>query len=288
MKKVVLVVTLMLGLRLFTPLPAGAVAKEIIQLQRDVALLQQQLRDLQRSVDEKTAVLKTLVEQALDAVNRMNLTVNNLERAVRETQAGAEARVDSLGTQVAALRDSLDELRVRVAKLSEQMIEAQGVLRGVDARLASPPPPAEQASESPAAPAAPAIPSADTLYDTALRDFTTGKYDLARQQFSDYLKHYGETQLAGNAQFYIGETYYQQKNYQQAIAEYDKVLTKYPKSYKLAAAQLKKGYALLELNDRTGGIRALRTVIRDYPNSEEARLARARLQRLGVPNSGAD
>jgi len=278
----------MLGLRLFTPLPAGAVAKEIIQLQRDVALLQQQLRDLQRSVDEKTAVLKTLVEQALDAVNRMNLTVNNLERAVRETQAGAEARVDSLGTQVAALRDSLDELRVRVAKLSEQMIEAQGVLRGVDARLASPPPPAEQASESPAAPAAPAIPSADTLYDTALRDFTTGKYDLARQQFSDYLKHYGETQLAGNAQFYIGETYYQQKNYQQAIAEYDKVLTKYPKSYKLAAAQLKKGYALLELNDRTGGIRALRTVIRDYPNSEEARLARARLQRLGVPNSGAD
>jgi len=288
LKKVVLVVTLMLGLRLFTPLPAGAVAKEIIQLQRDVALLQQQLRDLQRSVDEKTAVLKTLVEQALDAVNRMNLTVNNLERAVRETQAGAEARVDSLGTQVAALRDSLDELRVRVAKLSEQMIEAQGVLRGVDARLASPPPPAEQASESPAAPAAPAIPSADTLYDTALRDFTTGKYDLARQQFSDYLKHYGETQLAGNAQFYIGETYYQQKNYQQAIAEYDKVLTKYPKSYKLAAAQLKKGYALLELNDRTGGIRALRTVIRDYPNSEEARLARARLQRLGVPNSGAD
>ena len=288
MKRAALVAALVGGLWLFAALPAGAVAKEIIQLQRDVALLQQQLRDLQRSVDEKTAVLKTLVEQALDAVNRMNLTVSNLERAVRETQAGTEAQVDSLGTQVAALRDSLDELRVRVAKLSEQMIEAQGVLQSVDARLAPAPPLGEGASKSTPAPSAPAVPSADTLYATALRDFTTGKYDLARQQFSDYLKYYDGTQLAGNAQFYIGETYYQRRDYRRAIAEYDKVLTKYPKSYKLAAAQLKKGYALLELNDRAGGIRALRTVIRDHPNSEEARLARARLQRLGVTNSGAD
>lgn len=282
MKKVVVVALLVGGWWLFACLPAGAVAKEIIQLQRDVALLQQQLRDLQRSVDEKNAVLKTLVEQALDAVNRMNLTVSNLERAVRETQAGSEARVDSLATQVAALRDSLNELGVRVAQLSQQMAEAQGVLQSVDARLVPPPPPAEQASESASAPATPPVPSADTLYDTALRDFTTGKYDLARQQFSDYLKYYSDTQLAGNAQFYIGETYYQQKDYQRAVAEYDKVLTNYPKSYKLAAAQLKKGYALLELNDRAGGIRALRAVIRDHANSEEARLARARLRRLGV------
>jgi len=282
LKKVVVVALLVGGWWLFACLPAGAVAKEIIQLQRDVALLQQQLRDLQRSVDEKNAVLKTLVEQALDAVNRMNLTVSNLERAVRETQAGSEARVDSLATQVAALRDSLNELGVRVAQLSQQMAEAQGVLQSVDARLVPPPPPAEQASESASAPATPPVPSADTLYDTALRDFTTGKYDLARQQFSDYLKYYSDTQLAGNAQFYIGETYYQQKDYQRAVAEYDKVLTNYPKSYKLAAAQLKKGYALLELNDRAGGIRALRAVIRDHANSEEARLARARLRRLGV------
>lgn len=92
MKRAALVAALVGGLWLFTALPAGAVAKEIIQLQRDVALLQQQLRDLQRSVDEKTAVLKTLVEQALDAVNRMNLTVSNLERAVRENKRAQRLR----------------------------------------------------------------------------------------------------------------------------------------------------------------------------------------------------
>jgi len=65
-------------------------------------------------------------------------------------------------------------------------------------------PPAGGASGGPA-------PSADTLYSNGLRDITSGKYDLARQEFQDYLKHYGDTDLASNAQFYLGEIAYSQK-----------------------------------------------------------------------------
>jgi tol-pal system protein YbgF len=125
-------------------------------------------------------------------------------------------------------------------------------------------------------------PSADTLYSNGLRDITSGKYDLARQEFQDYLRYYGDTDLASNAQFYLGEIAYSQRNYDQAVSEYDRVLTNYPKSFKLAPARLKKGMALLELGQKNTGIRELREVVKRYPGTEEERRARAKLKELGV------
>jgi len=267
------------------PQPAPAQKKETIQLQRDVALLQEQMRDLQRSHEEKSALLKTLLEQSLDSVNRMQSSVSTLEQSVREMQANTHARVDTLATQVQALGDGIDELRARLGEMSGQMAETRSVLESVDSRLAplslgETAPAGEGAPPTPAAPQLP--PSADVLYSTALRDFIGGNYELARQEFNDYLKHYGRTQLAGNAQFYIGETFYRQEDYTQAISEYDKVFADFPRSYKIAAAHLKKGYALLELKREDDGVTELRALVEQFPGSEEAKWARARLERLGV------
>jgi tol-pal system protein YbgF len=125
-------------------------------------------------------------------------------------------------------------------------------------------------------------PSADTLYSNGLRDITSGKYDLARQEFQDYLKYYSDTDLASNAQFYLGEIAYSQKNYDQAVTEYERVLTNYPKSFKLAPAHLKKGMALIDLGQKTAGVRELRDVVKRFPGTEEERRARAKLKELGV------
>ena len=125
-------------------------------------------------------------------------------------------------------------------------------------------------------------PSADTLYSNGLRDITSGKYDLARGEFQDYLRYYGDTDLASNAQFYLGEIAYTQRNYEQAVEEYDRVLNNYPKSFKLAPARLKKGMALIELGQKNLGIKELREVVKRYPGTEEERRARAKLKDLGV------
>ena len=130
-------------------------------------------------------------------------------------------------------------------------------------------------------------PSADTLYSNGLRDITSGKYDLARQEFQDYLKYYSDTDLASNAQFYLGEIAYSQHNYDQAVQEYDRVLTNYPKSFKLAPAHLKKGMAQLELGQKSAGVRELREVVKRYPGTEEERRARAKLKELGVATTAA-
>jgi tol-pal system protein YbgF len=123
------------------------------------------------------------------------------------------------------------------------------------------------------------------LYATARRDFESGKYDLCRQEFSDYLKYYAETDLAGNAQFYLGEISYAQGDYPQAVTAYDRVLLNFPRSYKVAASRLKKGLALLEMGQQASAVRELREVVRRHPGTDEARRANAKLHELAVAKS---
>ena len=124
--------------------------------------------------------------------------------------------------------------------------------------------------------------SSDTLYQNALRDFTTGKYDLARQEFGDYVLHFPSTDLASNAQFYLGEISYAQADYKDAIAQYNLVLANYPQSYKLAAALLKKGFAELEMGMKATGTKDLRELVRRFPGADEARRAQAKLKEIGA------
>ena len=105
--------------------------------------------------------------------------------------------------------------------------------------------------------------------------------------FQDYLKYYKDTDRASNAQFYIGECYYSQQNYKQAIDAYDSCIEKYPTGNKAAAAQLKKGFALISLDQKTAGIRELRSLVQRFPDTHEAELARERLKKLGVATTTA-
>ena len=269
-----------IGGSLLGPRPAEAVARELIELQRDVTTLLQGQKELSTSITQNQTVLKTLLEQSNDNVAKLNNTMGSLQKSVQDVQANSGARLDTMSTQVQGLSDNLEEIKSRLGKLNQQLADVQNSVQSLEAKLAgsAAPPPG-------AAPAAGGAPSADTLYSNGLRDITSGKYDLARQEFLDYLKYYPETDLASNAQFYLGEIAFAQKNYEQAVGEYDKVLTNYPKSFKLAPARLKKGLAQLELGQKSAGIRDLREVVRRYPGTEEERRARARLKELGVPSA---
>jgi tol-pal system protein YbgF len=120
------------------------------------------------------------------------------------------------------------------------------------------------------------------LYNNALRDYNGDKNDLAVQEFSDYIKFYPNTDLAGNSYFYLGEIQFRQGNYQQAAQSYDQVLQNFPTGNKAASAQLKKGFSLIELGKQNEGVAELRHVIQRYPRSNEALQARERLKKLGV------
>ena len=284
-----------LGGSLIGPHPAEAVAREIIDLQRDVTSLLQGQKDMSTQMTQDHTVIKTIVGGFNDNITRLSGTMASLQKSVQDVQANSGARLDTMSTQVQGLSDNLEEIKSRLGKLNQQLVDLQNAVQSIDAKTSGggaapatggPTPTAGLASPggSSAVPSGPA-PSANTLYENGLRDIQTGKYDLARSEFQDYLKYYGNTDLASNAQFYLGEILYKQKQYSDAVAAYDKVLTNYPKSFKLGPARLKKGLALLDMGQKTAGIRELREVIRTFPGSDEDRLARAKLKELGIPVS---
>ncbi len=290
---------------LLAPQPANAVSREIIQLQQQVSQLLQGQQDLRSTIDKDNSALMTVLQQTLDSVNQMNKTMGGLQNTIQSVQANSGSRLDTVGTQVQGLSDNLQDIQARVGKLSQQMTDIQGVLQSLDAKVSnqagqSPatmpgtttttPPPSGGASPT-AGGASTASPppvmsgppmSSELLYANALRDFTGGKYDLSRQEFNDYLKFFRTNDLASNAQFYLGEIDYVMGNYPEAIASYDRVLVNYPRSYKLAAALLKKAEAELQLNEKATATRNFREVVRRFPGTDEARRSQAKLKELGV------
>lgn len=257
--------------------PAWGVSKEIIQLQTQVQQLQEQMTAMQRSFDERMGVMNNLVTQDTEAVKSVATAMQALQTTLVKQQADSGAKSDQLSGQIQALNDSLDELKVRLAKVTKQLEDMQAAQQSLAA---------QQSSQQAAAAAAAAAPPPDVLYNNGLRDYNGGKNDLATQEFSDYIKFYPNTDLAGNAYYYLGEIQFKQGNYQQAVQSYDQVVQNFPSGNKAASAQLKKGFALVELGKQDDGVAELRHLIQRYPHSPEALQARDRLRKLGVSTRG--
>jgi tol-pal system protein YbgF len=253
--------------------PAWGVSKDMVQLQTQVQQLQEQMTAMQRSFDERMCVMKNLIEQDTDAINKAVGALNSLQTILQKQQTDAGAKSDQLSGQIQALNDTMDELKARLAKVSKQLEDMQSSQQSLAA---------QQAQQATAQDAAKNAPPPDVLYNNGLRDYTGGKSDLALQEFSDYVKYYPNTELAGNSYFYLGEIQFKQANYQQAVQSYDQILQNFPSGNKAASAQLKKGFALLELGKQDDGVAELRHLIQRYPHAPEALQARERLHKLGV------
>ena len=276
-------------LALLTPaFPAHAVSKEIIQLQTQVQELQDAIAHLQTTNDERMGVLQHLIEQTADNVNKMHITVTELQNKLGSQTENLSQKTESVSGQIQSVNDSIDELKSRMGRMEKQLTDMQSQLasnstagiQGVSNSAGltdSNTPPATGA----AAPA-PQAPPLQQLYQSGLRDYNSAKYDLATSEFSDVLKFYPHEDLAGNAQYYIAEISYRQGKYPAAIKGYDAVLEQFPGNAKAPAAQLRKGESLIELNQKEAGIREMRSLIQRYPQSPEAQQARNRLNALGI------
>jgi tol-pal system protein YbgF len=257
--------------------PAFGVSKEIVQLQTQVQDLADRMDKLQQSLDERMGVMRNLVEQSTDNVNKLSQAVETMQKSLQQQNADSQAKIDQVSGQIQALNDSIDELKARLTKASKQLDDIQNQQQN----LTQPGQPGA-APGSPTGPGAAQAPPADVLYNNALRDYNSARYDLSLSQFQDYIRYYPSTELAGNAQFYIADIEYHAGNFEAAVKDYDKVLEQFPGGNKAAAAQLKKGFALLELGKKDAGIRELNALIQRFPHSIEATQARERLHKLGA------
>jgi TolA-binding protein len=285
-----------IGGMLLSPAPVGAVAKEMIELMTGVSNLQQGQRDMQSSIDTKFSELHTLLAQQMDSESKLNASIGGLQKTMQDLQANTGAQLSTMTTQVQGVTDNVSETQTRLSKINTQLVEVQNTLQTIDGKvsaLSQPTPaamnPAPGGSTNPtpagggAAPSSPP-PSPQVLYDSARQDFSTGKYDLALQEFQDYLKYFPQTELAPNAIFYQGEIAYIQHRYDDAISMYSHVIDDYPKSFKITASLYKRGLTYLQTGKRASGITDLRKVIQ--LRGDEEPQARAKLRELGVPVTG--
>ncbi len=227
-----------------SPFAFGA-SKEIMELQRDVALLQDQVRNLQSTLDQKVAAIQALTQQTLDSVNRTNTAVAIMQSSFNDTMkqqalslnvpvANVGQKLDQMSEDFRAVRESVLDMNTRMGKLDAKIADLENLINTVRAP-AAPPPPAGGTGQpgdpnSSLAPGAgpfgttAAAPSgacggfqAGTLYTTAYSDQLAGKYDIAFQEFSDYLKCFSNTDFAPSAQYSIANIYYRKADYTNAL-----------------------------------------------------------------------
>src|SRR5205814_7423848 len=169
-----------------------------------------------------------------------------------------------------------DELKARLGKATKTLEDLQTSQQNLAAQAS------QNAQAQQQQQAALAVPPPDVLYNNGLRDYNGGNVDLAKQEFSDYVKNYPNTDLAGNAYFYLAELAFKSGDYPNAIKGYEQVLQSFPDGSKAASAELKKGLAQIESGQKDAGISTLRHVVQRYPRTNEAMQAKDRLRKLGV------
>jgi len=276
---------------------AHAASKEIIELQTQVQQLIDMVQRLQSTLDTRLGVVQHLAEQTADDANRVSATVNALQQKINAQNEAGGGKLDTVSGQVQSLNDSVDELKSRIAKLDKSVQEMQAQLQSVQAPAAVAPSPgnavanpsvqtvhdAPEGVPASVAPAANQAPPLQETFQAGLRDYNSARYDVAASEFQDVLHYYPLDDLAGQAHFYLGEIAYRQMKFSEAIKDFNAVLEGFPGGPKAPAAQLRKGFALLQMKDKKdAGVRELRLLIQRHPQTPEAAQARTKLNALGV------
>lgn len=281
-----------IGLALaFLLLPAAAPAqkREITEMNRDVALLQEEVRSMKKADEERFNAIDAALKQILDQINSGNRQAAGQGKELRDQMSkGVVSQVGAVGTKVDALgedfkyvKENVTEVIERLGKIEQRVVDLNSAIRTMQAPPAPPSDSGQAPSGSSNASAPPAGTSAEGLYKDALRDKSSAKYDLALDEFRNYLKWFGETEFAPNAQYYIGEIYYNQKNFDEALKAFDAVIGA-PKNNKSLDARFMKGRTLVRLGEKSEGAREFRAVVQASPGSDVAKRAQAELRDLGA------
>lgn len=264
------------GLLIAGALVAGGCSDATTALQQDVAQLRQDLNALTLSVHRGRGDTDTVVGQ--------------LDRRTREQ--GAEqsrqlttltTRVDQLSTEVSRMAARVDELSQRVERLSRELASRPG------------PPAPGGAAPGPAAPRGSGGPTPEQAYQAAYLDFSKGNYPLAIAGFREFVRRYPDSQLADQAQYWVGESLFSQarasqasgqadkatRELEQAVQEFRRLALNYPRGDRVPTALYKEALALLELKQPRLAQARLQYLIENFPQSEEAPLAKERLSTLG-------
>ena len=215
-----------------------ALQKEVAEYQKDLAAIRKGGADLQATLDSARVDMQLLSGK-----------VDDLRIQAQKPADDVALLKEDTGKRLALLEDRLTKLEQTVAGMAEQQKKA-----------------AEQAQ------------TPEALYQQGLDAMKAGETAKARELFTKFLDQNPKHKLAANAHYWMGETYYSEKNYEQAILEFQEVIKNFPEKDKVPAAMLKQGMAFKEMGDNKSSLYIYKKLIEEYPKSEEAKVAREKLR----------
>lgn len=269
----------MLLLALFLPLAACASRSDVDSLQRDLDEFKNRLFSVEKGVTTVRTETKEVTEKGVQEVQR------ELE-ALRRTTADLQASMDTSKVDVQALAGKIDDVAQAGKKPADDLVllkedtarrltaveeRLHKLEQGVDESL-------KKLAELAKAKETPATP--EGLYQQGQDVFKNGDTQKARELFGRFLEQYPKHQLAVNARYWLGETYYAEKKFEQAILEYQQVIKDYPGKEKIPAAMLKQALAFHELGDNKSARYILKKLVEDFPLADEAALAKEKLKEI--------
>ena len=262
--------------------PAAAQSREQRQMMADIRMLQEQTQEL--------AVAIATVTQALqDSMKAVNGRLDDANNAMRKGLADQKVTIDDMGKDLRAIRERVDDTNVRISNVREELEALRtSIPVGVaPATAAAPSPDAAGAppSTAVATPAAGQAPSTAGLsptrmFDTARADYAAGQWSLAITGFDAFIKTFPRSEMADDAQFYIGETYYAQNKWMDAVTAYNAVIQNYPMSNAAPDAYYKRGLAQERVGDLDAARDSWNNVVKNYPDSQAAILAKQSIDRV--------
>jgi tol-pal system protein YbgF len=276
---------------------AGLIEPAVARHEQDISALQQSTQEINRSL---AALRKTQAERTdeLDSIrqNLQTLQGSAEQNTLKLDRSLAEAR--SLQNEIIAVLKEKDE-QLSVLHNRLQVLESgAGIASAPMAKkpansvsgngienVWSPSPYSALAKKQAAgtgqpAAALPPAPTPEGVYNEAYNTLRSGNYEGARQQFKSFLQRYKESDLTDNAQFWIGESYFKQNKFEEAIVALEELIKNYPKSNKTAEAYYKQALSFSAISDVVAARARLEMLLSEYPNGELAQKAQQKLDEL--------
>jgi tol-pal system protein YbgF len=283
---------LAVALVVLAPSAADAQNRREMQMMADIRMLQEQNQQLQ-----------VALTQLGDALKVLNSRLDDQGNANRKGFADSNLKVDQFATDLRVVRERVDETNVRIASLSQEVEALRLSIPQYQPCVPTAPDPSTNPNAAtPAVPGSPGTPGPGTtpppttppppptplgpgmspqrLYDTAWADYTSGQWDLCVSGFDTYLRTFPKSELADEAQFYIGECNYSGGKHQEAIQAYTQVITVYPRGQSVGPAYYKRGLAFENLKQLDRARESFEAVLKNFPDSDAARLAKQALDRV--------
>jgi tol-pal system protein YbgF len=275
---------------LYVASPAAAQNREHQQMAAELRMLQEQTQQL--------AITLAAVNQALaESVKLLNARMDEDANALRKGFADQKLLIDNMATDVSRIRERSNDTNVRIGSLQEELEALRTTVQALQQTAVAPPAPAPVVDPlapagtgtsttpaplpPPVAPPSTAGLSPTRLYETAQADYFAGQWSSAISGFEAFLRAFPRSEQADDAQLYIGETYFAQNQWSEAIAAYNQLIQSYAGTNSVPVAYYKRGLAQERLGQTDAARASWEAAAKSFPDSDAGRLAKQNLDRLG-------